>query len=300
MKNREYCAKGIPFIIGYEDKSFKNCKFLYRVSNDNSLVNIADILEWYNNLKMTSEEIREFAIQNLSWDIQMKKVIDNISLSIKEKQTIALVGESGAGKTTLANIICGLTTPDAGNLLINNQIIKESQLNSYRSKIGYITQEAAIFNDTIFNNVTFWAKKDEASVTRFWKCIELVSLTNFIHTLDEKENTYLGNNGVLVSGGQKQRISIARELYKNIELLIMDEATSALDSETESYIKENIENLQGQYTMVIIAHRLSTIKHADCIYLIENGRIKNYGNYNELILTSKKFKKMVEIQNMNI
>jgi len=124
----------------------------------------------------------------------------------------------------------------------------------------------------------------------------MVSLKNFVENLTFKEETPLGNNGVLISGGQKQRISIARELYKDVELLIMDEATSALDSETEKFIKDNIDMLYGKFTMIIIAHRLSTIKNVDTIYLMENGNIIASGSYDELLNSSNKFRKMVDLQ----
>ena len=124
----------------------------------------------------------------------------------------------------------------------------------------------------------------------------MASLKDFIENQPEKENTNLGDNGILVSGGQKQRISIARELFKNAELLILDEATSALDSETEKMIQENIEKLHGSYTMVLIAHRLSTIKEADIIYLLEDGKISASGSFYEMMDKSSRFKKMVSLQ----
>ena len=265
---------------------------------------ISEVLNDFNNDKESEQvplninNLNKIQTKDISLSYGNKKVINNINLTIKGKETIALIGESGAGKTTLANIICGLIKPDEGNLIINNEILEEKHINSFRKKVGYITQDPVIFSDTIFNNITFWDEKSNENLNRFWKCIELVALVDFMNDLEFKEDTPLGNNGILVSGGQKQRISIARELYKNVELLIMDEATSALDSETENYIKENIENLQGQYTMVIIAHRLSTIKHADCIYLMDNGNIVEYGKYDVLYKESKKFRQMVDLQNL--
>ena len=155
-----------------------------------------------------------------------------------------------------------------------------------------------IFNDSIFNNVTFWQEKSEENEEKFRKTIEKVSLSEFLNELPEKENTQLGNNGILISGGQKQRISIARELYKDVELLILDEATSALDTETERHIKNNIDLLQGQTTLIIIAHRLSTIKNVDIIYLLDKGKIIASGDFDGLIKSSEKFRKMVELQEL--
>jgi subfamily B ATP-binding cassette protein MsbA len=165
--------------------------------------------------------------------------------------------------------------------------------------VGYITQESVIFDDTLYNNVTFWAPKTPENVEKFWNAIKLASLAEFLKFHKNDENLPLGNNGILISGGQKQRISIARELYKNPELLIMDEATSALDSETEMIIKDNIDSLRGKFTMVIIAHRLSTIKDVDIIYLLDQGKIMSSGNYQELYEKSERFRKMVIMQDMN-
>ena len=173
---------------------------------------------------------------------------------------------------------------------------KEYNYDSYRSKIGYISQESVIFNDNIFNNITFWDKPTPENMQRFWEILELVSLDDFVQSLPEKEITPLGDNGMLISGGQRQRISIARELYKKAEILIMDEATSALDSETERIIRENIDSLHGRYTMIIIAHRLSTIKNADKIYLLERGKVTASGKFEDMIEFSERFKRMVALQ----
>ena len=241
------------------------------------------------------EHIDDISIKNISLSFRGKKAIDNISFSIKKNSSVAFVGESGAGKTTLANIISGLQTPDDGEIIIEGKSLYKTNLNSFRNHLGYITQEAVIFNDSIFNNVTFWQEKSEENEEKFRKTIEKVSLSEFLNELPEKENTQLGNNGILISGGQKQRISIARELYKDAELLILDEATSALDTETERHIKNNIDLLQGQTTLIIIAHRLSTIKNVDIIYVLDKGKIIASGDFDSLIKSSEKFRKMVEL-----
>ncbi|WKS95158.1 ABC transporter ATP-binding protein [Riemerella columbina] len=242
------------------------------------------------------EDINTISAKNITLNYGTKTILDHINLTIKKNTSVAFVGESGAGKTTLANIICGLQAPTSGTLMVNDKSIYHTNLASYRNKIGYITQEPVIFDDTLFNNVTFWAPKTEENLERFWRTLEMVSLRAFALDLENKEDAPLGNNGILISGGQKQRISIARELYKDIELLIMDEATSALDSETERFIKENIDMLHGKLTMVIIAHRLSTIKNVDHICLLEKGKIINSGQFQELVDQSDKFKRMVALQ----
>jgi subfamily B ATP-binding cassette protein MsbA len=243
--------------------------------------------------------IDNIEVKNLKIQFGEKVVLKNINLLIKDRNSVAFVGESGAGKTTLANVICGLQYPHGGNIFTEGKNIYETDLKFYRRRVGYITQEPVIFNETIFNNISFWEEKTPESIEKLYKVLEMVQLKDFVENLKDKEDTKLGHNGILVSGGQKQRISIARELFRNdVDLLIMDEATSALDSETEHHIKESIDMLQGKFTMIIIAHRLSTIKNVDMIYLMEDGVITNYGNFNELINKSPKFKRMVEMQEL--
>ena len=180
----------------------------------------------------------------------------------------------------------------------DEESIDKFDIRSYREKVGYITQEAVIFDDTLFNNITMWDEKNEENLEKFHQTLKMVALDSFYAGLKDKENTALGNNGILVSGGQKQRISIARELYREVDLLILDEATSALDSETERYIKDSIDLLQGKTTIVIIAHRLSTIKDVDCIYLMHDGEIVESGEYQNLLAKSEKFRKMVQLQEL--
>ncbi|ANE52957.1 ABC transporter ATP-binding protein [Flavisolibacter tropicus] len=235
---------------------------------------------------------------NVSFSYGSKKALDGVTISLPYKQTIALVGESGSGKTTIANMIAGLLLPDEGTVSFDGIPFKSLNLNQYRNKIGYISQESVIFNDSIYNNITFWAEPTSQNLHRFNKVLEMASLKGFIQSLPDKEKTQLGDNGILISGGQKQRISIARELYKECEILIFDEATSALDSETERVIQENIEKLQGSYTMVLIAHRLSTIKGADVIYLLENGKLSASGSFEEMMSSSTRFKRMVSLQSV--
>lgn len=227
-----------------------------------------------------------------------EKILKNINLLIKKNQTIAFVGESGSGKTTTVNLLAGLFNPVHGKYLIDNIDAHDIDLRQFQGRIGYITQESIVFDDTIFNNVTFWDNPTPENKKKFWETMEKASLTSFVNELPEKENTRLGANGIMVSGGQKQRISIAREIYKDIDILIMDEATSALDSGTERAIQEKIDEMKGKYTIVIVAHRLSTIKNADVIVLMDKGKITNIGSFDELLEHSLKFKNMVSLQEM--
>lgn len=225
-------------------------------------------------------------------------VLNDISITISKNETVAFVGESGSGKTTLVNLLAGLVTPDRGTLQIDGTNILSIRRDSYQSRIGYITQDPAIFNDTVFNNVTFWADPTEENIRRFREAIEKASIAEVINAMENKEHTMLGTNGINLSGGQKQRISIARELYKDIDILILDEATSALDSETERAIQENIDNLKGKYTILIVAHRLSTVRNADRIVLMDKGRIENTDTFSGLMASSPNFARMVKLQEL--
>ncbi|UJH91306.1 ATP-binding cassette domain-containing protein [Antarcticibacterium sp. 1MA-6-2] len=245
-----------------------------------------------NSLKDT---VKEMTLSNVSFYYGDTPVLKNINLKIPRNETIAFVGESGSGKTTLVNIIAGLLPVDKGDYYINDQKSSEVNMANFQERIGYITQDPVIFSDTLYNNVTFWADSSEDK-ERFWKSLQQAAILDFVNGLPDKEQTILGNNGVNLSGGQKQRLSIARELFKEVEILILDEATSALDSETEKEIQKNIDDLKGNYTILIVAHRISTIKNSDRIIVMKNGSIENIGNFEELMESSVKFKKMVELQ----
>jgi len=240
---------------------------------------------------------RAVQLNNMSFGYQADDLIlKDLNFSLHRNETLALVGESGSGKTTLMNILSGLLQPTIGQMRVDGQNASDLDISSYQNRIGYITQEAVIFDDTVFNNVTFWAEKSEANLQRFWDALKKASIAEFVRMQPDAEDARLGNNGINLSGGQKQRISIARELYKEVDFLFMDEATSALDSETERAIQENIEQLKGQYTILIIAHRLSTIKNADRVVVLKQGRIDHVGTYEKLIAQSVSFKRMVELQ----
>jgi subfamily B ATP-binding cassette protein MsbA len=274
----------------------------YFIQNTGSMNSVATLLTEMESMQEVQMPVaaptiqQGITIRDVSFSYGPNAVLQHIDLQIPRNHTIALVGESGSGKTTLANMIAGLIKPDTGELQLDGTSLQQYNLDSFRSKIGYISQEPVIFNDDIYNNVTFWAEPTEANRSRFWQIIELASLTTFITNLPAKEKTNLGDNGILISGGQKQRISIARELFKAAEVLILDEATSALDSETEKIIQGNVEMLHGRYTIVIIAHRLSTIKNADAIYLLEKGKVAASGSFSEMLERSARFKRMVELQ----
>ena len=243
-----------------------------------------------------NEKIEDLKLIDVSFYYNDTQILKDISLELKKHETVAFVGESGSGKTTLVNIIAGLLPLDSGTYRINGKSIDHLNVSELQNKIGYITQDPVIFNDTIFNNITFWSENSEMNIARFWNAVKQSAILDFINQLPQKENTILGNNGVNLSGGQRQRISIARELFKDVEILILDEATSALDSETEKAIQRNIDDLKGDYTILIVAHRISTIKNADRIVVMKNGKVSNIESFSNLIDESPYFKKLVELQ----
>nr|WP_114985791.1 ABC transporter ATP-binding protein [Cyclonatronum proteinivorum] len=275
-------------------------KFL---SNIGSLENIEAFIE---ELKKGKERTGKLTLQQFSKSIRLEQVsfyygdipiLLDINLELHKNRSIAFVGESGSGKTTLMNIISGLLKPTSGSVTIDGVDAKQLNIATFQKRIGYITQDPVIFNDTIYNNVTFWAPKTAENILRFEDSLRKASIRNFVmEEQPDKEETQLGNNGINLSGGQKQRISIARELFKDVDFLFLDEATSALDSETEKEIQDNIDQLKGQYTIIMIAHRLSTIKNADRVVVLNKGRIERIGTYKELIGESESFKRMVELQ----
>lgn len=266
-----------------------------------------NIMDFQQDLQSNKEDVGKrgfehlkngLQLQNVSFSYENEKILNNLNLKISKGETIAFVGESGSGKTTLVNILAGLMPVDEGIFFIDGHNQKDVNIQSYQKRLGYVTQEPVIFNDTIFNNVTFWDERNEENITRFDAALSKAAIKNFIDELPNGANTMLGNNGINLSGGQKQRISIARELYKDIDILILDEATSALDSEAEKLIQTSIELLKGRYTLLVVAHRLATIRNADRIVLMSQGKIVEVGSFDDLLEKAAPFKRMVELQEL--
>lgn len=197
-------------------------------------------------------------------------VLNSANMDIKKGQTVALIGASGAGKTTMADIILGLLDPSEGGIYVDSHEIHEN-MKKWHHKLGYIPQSIYLCDDTIRNNVAFGIEEEKIDDAAVWKALEMAQLASFIKELPGGLDTMVGDQGTRLSGGQRQRIGIARALYHDPEILVLDEATSALDNETEAAVMEAIESLQGIKTMIIIAHRLTTIRNADVIYEIGNG-----------------------------
>lgn len=269
-----------------------------------SLENMSKFQEELKNGKETqgNTEFKHFEKNILFKDVNYwynKKniILKNVNLEIKKNETVAFVGESGSGKTTIVNMITGLLLSKSGEIFIDDIPYHDLKRTTLQRRVGYITQEPVIFNDTIYNNVTLWSENDSVGdLEKFKYAISFAALTDFIEGLPDKENAMLGNNGINLSGGQRQRVSIARELFKDIDLLVMDEATSALDSETEKNVQEAIESLKGRYTIIIVAHRLSTIKKVDKIVYLNNGEILAIDTFENLFQTNERFRSMAKLQ----
>ena len=213
--------------------------------------------------------------------------IDRISLNLIKGQSIALIGKSGAGKTTLVDVILGLLQPNSGDIRVDGRSIY-SNLRSWQNLIGYIPQSIFLIDDTIERNIAFGVSDRLIDSVRVNQAIKAAQLEELLEQMPQGIKTIVGERGVRLSGGQRQRIGIARALYHEREILVLDEATSALDNETEKLVSEAIHSLAGTKTLIIIAHRLTTVEHCDRIYLLENGGIVKSGSYQEVVLEDAK------------
>lgn len=263
-------------MYSFEDKNYKLSSYRKRI----------------NVLKLNNE----LRLENVKFSYPGSKVpiVKNLNLKISTKKNIAFVGETGAGKTTIADIILGLLRPDKGKIIVDGKEITNDNLANWQCNLGYIPQEIYLQDDTVTRNIAFGISDENIDM----KCVEnaakIANIHNFILSeLPEKYNTKIGERGIRLSGGQRQRIGIARALYRNPGVLVLDEATSALDSVTEKAVFKAIDNIAKTKTLVIIAHRLTITKNCDVIYILKRGKIIGYGKYDELMELSKEFKKML-------
>ena len=224
-----------------------------------------------------------------------KSSLNQINLTISNGETIALVGSTGSGKTTLVNLLTRFYSPTSGKITINNEDINEFDLVSYRSNFSYVDQNVRLFNDSISGNIAF-GQKDKMSLETITNAAKISNSNEFIEKLDNKYDSEIGEDGVTLSGGQRQRLSIARAIAKDSPILILDEATSALDSATEKLVQSAINKMQKGRTTIIIAHRLSTIKNADRIIVLKDGEIIEQGTHSELIEASGEYLKLTQQQ----
>jgi subfamily B ATP-binding cassette protein MsbA len=248
-----------------------------------------EIKDIYFSYKMNKEE------ENKT-EIVEKQVLNGINLTINKGEIVALVGMSGGGKSTLADLVARFYDPQQGDILLDNHSLKEYTLHSLRSQMGIVTQEAILFNDTIFNNIAFGI--ETATQEDVEKAAKIANAHDFIIKTENGYETNIGDRGSKLSGGQRQRISIARAILKNPAILILDEATSALDSESEQLVQEALYKLMEGRTTLVIAHRLSTIQHADKIVVINDGKIIETGTHLNLIKEQGAYSKLVEMQMM--
>ena len=214
---------------------------------------------------------KKITLKNLSFEyVENKKVLGGIELDILKGDKIAFIGPSGSGKSTIVDIIMGLYKPTSGTIHVDDRILKESNIKSWRKKIGYIPQQVYLFDGTVAQNVSFGLEYDELTIK---KVLKKAKILDFLETDQDGINTFVGEGGVKLSGGQKQRVAIARALYGNPEILVLDEATSALDEKIEKEIMKEIYEISIDKTLLIIAHRLSTIKNCNKVYKIENNSL---------------------------
>ncbi|ASK31484.1 antibiotic ABC transporter ATP-binding protein [Chryseobacterium sp. T16E-39] len=224
-------------------------------------------------------------------------ILKNFNLTIPKGKTVALVGQSGSGKTTIANLLARFYDVSEGEILIDNVDIKHLKLQEYRKLLGMVTQESVLFNDSVYNNILMG--KPEATKEEVIAAAKVANADTFINQLPNGYDTNIGDDGGKLSGGQKQRVSIARAVLKNPPIMILDEATSALDTESEKFVQDALEKMMENRTSLVIAHRLSTIQKADWIVVMEKGDIVEQGSHHDLIAKRGVYHKLVELQNFD-
>lgn len=240
--------------------------------------------------------LNSIEFKNVSFAYQDKKVLKDINFSLGRGKTIALVGPSGGGKSTLADLVPRFYDPTEGEVLLDGNDLRFFEVGSLRKLMGIVTQESILFNDTVFNNIAFGL--ENITEEQVIEAAKIANAHEFISKMDNGYQSSIGERGSLLSGGQRQRLSIARAVLKNPPILILDEATSALDSESELLVQEALTKLMANRTTLVIAHRLSTIQHADEILVIEQGKIVQRGTHKELILTEGLYQKLSSIQSV--
>ena len=255
------------------------------------------ILDKPNAIQLKTIE-KEVCFKNVTFSYDQKIILDNVSFTIPVGKTVALVGPSGGGKSTISDLIPRFYDPQQGSISIDGVDIKDCGISSLRDLMGIVNQEAILFNDSIFNNIAF--SKPNATKEEVIQAAKVANAHEFISATENGYNTYIGDRGVKLSGGQKQRLSIARAVLKNPPLMLLDEATSALDTESEKLVQDALNNLMKNRTSLVIAHRLSTIQDADIIIVIQDGKVVEQGTHQDL---SKRegglYNKLTNMQNIN-
>ena len=279
-------------------------KASYSIKKGNAAAErVLEILDSENSIKQeaNAEKKLDFKsnikFENVSFKYENEKIIDNINFEIKKGQTIALVGQSGSGKSTIANLIPRFYDVSEGKISIDGINIKKINKNNLRGLIGLVSQDSILFNDTIINNIKL--SKSETELDDIINSATIANADDFIKKFEKKYKTNVGDGGGKLSGGQKQRISIARAVFRNPPIMILDEATSSLDSESEKLVQQALEKLMKNRTSLVIAHRLSTIQKADLILVISEGQIIEKGTHNELIGKNGTYSKLIKLQSFS-
>jgi subfamily B ATP-binding cassette protein MsbA len=234
---------------------------------------------------------------NVSFAYQEKPVLSNVNLVVPKGKTMALVGPSGGGKSTMMDLIPRFMDPQQGSILIDGHNVKDISAHSLRGLMGVVNQESILFNDTIYNNIAFG--KTDVSPAEVEAAARIANAHNFIIETENGYNTNVGDRGAKLSGGQRQRICIARAVLNNPPIMLLDEATSALDTESEKLVQDALNNLMKNRTSLIIAHRLSTIQNADIIAVLENGRLVEQGTHTQLISQNGLYRRLIDMQTFN-
>jgi subfamily B ATP-binding cassette protein MsbA len=239
----------------------------------------------------------EISIENISFKYEKEYVLNDFTLKIPKGKSVALVGQSGSGKSTIANLLTRFWDIDKGAIKIDNQDIREIDMDDLRNLIGLVTQDSILFNDTIKNNLLLG--KENATDEEIINALQIANAYEFVKDLPEGIHTNIGDSGNKLSGGQKQRLSIARAVLKNPPIMILDEATSALDTESEKLVQVALENMMKNRTSVVIAHRLSTIQNADWIVVMQKGKIVEQGTHENLLKQNGTYAKLVSLQTLD-